>query len=106
MMITTTSGGQGRAGDRSSEGSPLANPRADEQESHRRPIVRVRWPSAPKPTEGGRAVNAAVAGRKIVFLPREVCRVCAVVSPGAPLSAMAAGRRQESAEGIVVEWHS
>jgi len=106
MYTHATSRGQGLTGDRWSEGSLFANPRADEQKSHSRPSARMSQPSMTKSTKGGHRVNAAVVWRQIVFLPGETCLLGVAGVPlwpacEAPRSAMAGGRRQESAEGIV-----
>ena len=102
----TTSRRQGQIGDGLSEGSRLANPRADEQ----KPRIRPRdWKSEPKitnSTEGSLKVNMAAVWRMFVFLPREISEICGWGVPSAPKLETAWGNSEKSAEGILAKWHS
>ena len=63
-------------------------------------------PKMTKPTRRGDEVNVADEWIKIMFLPGEACIACTERKLRAPVSAMRAVSIQESAEGIVVRWHS
>ncbi len=58
--IATTSRRQGRFREESSEGSPSAKLRADEQKSHRRPSLWGEWAQDHEALGSGDKVNAAV----------------------------------------------
>src|SRR4030065_2121808 len=77
-MDTTksTSRRQGRLREEGSEGSPMANVRADEQKPHRRLSLRASWHNTTKPIGSGDRVNAAVVHGKFTFLSGEICAPC------------------------------
>ena len=87
----------------------MANVRADEQKSHRRPSLRVSWHDITKPRVCGDRVNAAVVHGRFTFLSGEIClcerqvgRVSAITGNSeAPCVATCRMSRQKSAEGIV-----
>jgi len=105
VIFNCISKSQGRHREVGSEGSETANPRVDEQKSRIRPRIRMSEPKITKSTEEGFRVNEAIAGRRIGDLPGEACISSGRVST-ALCSAMGGVRMQESAEGIVVRWHS
>ena len=78
LMNTTksTSRRQGREGDPPSEGSPMANVRADEQKPHTRLSPWASWHNTTKPAGSGSRVNAAVVHGKFTFLSGEICLPC------------------------------
>jgi hypothetical protein len=75
LMNTTksTSGRQGRKGDRPSEGSRSANVRADEQKPYTRLSPWASWHNTTKPEGSWGRVNAAVVHGKFTFLSGEIC---------------------------------
>jgi len=77
-MDTTksTSRRQGPLREEGSEGSPLANVRADEQKPHTRLSPRASWHNTTKPIGSGDRVNAAVVHGKFTFLSGEICAPC------------------------------
>ncbi len=77
-MNTTksTSRRQGRLREEGSEGSPMANVRADEQKPHRRLSLRASWHNTTKPAGSGGRVNAAVVHGKITSFSGEICLPC------------------------------
>ena len=70
---TTTSQRQGRFREGSSEGSPCANLRADEQKPHTRPSLWASWHDTAKPFGSGGRVNEAVVQGSFTFLSGEIC---------------------------------
>jgi hypothetical protein len=105
MIIETTSRRQGFTCEGRPEGSLIANPRGDEQESYRRPSTWMSEPMVTKSIGRGYKVNVTLAGRKIMFLPGEACNSCDRKAI-APFLVIGEARLQESAEGILVRWHS
>jgi len=75
LMNTTksTSGRQGRKGDRPSEGSRSTNVRADEQKPYTRLSPWASWHNTTKPEGSWGRVNAAVVHGKFTFLSGEIC---------------------------------
>jgi hypothetical protein len=69
----STSRRQGRLREEGSEGSPMANVRADGQKPHTRLSLRASWHNTTKPTGSGGRVNAAVVHGKFTSLSGEVC---------------------------------
>ena len=69
----STSRRQGRLREEGSEGSPMANVRADEQKPHRRLSPWASWHNTTKPTGSWGRVNAAVVHGKFTFLSGEIC---------------------------------
>ena len=78
LMDTTksTSRRQGRLREEGSEGSPMANVRADEQKPHTRLSPWASWHNTTKPAGSGGRVNAAVVHGKFTFLSGEICLPC------------------------------
>ena len=72
----STSRRQGRLREEGSEGSPMANVRADEQKPHRRLSPWASWHNTTKPTGSWGRVNAAVVHGKFTFLSGEICLPC------------------------------
>jgi len=105
-IIKTTSRRQGRESDRSSEGRPFANSRADEQKSHRRRSILMSQPIMTKSTKERYSVNVAIAGRKFMPLPGEICLTLHSSLMGALYLAINKVIKQKSAESILARWHS
>ncbi|MGA2466136.1 MAG: hypothetical protein ABSH06_17525, partial [Thermodesulfobacteriota bacterium] len=78
LMNTTksTSRRQGRLREEGSEGSPMANVRADGQKPHTRLSPWASWHNTTKPAGSGGRVNAAVVHGKFTFLSGEICLPC------------------------------
>jgi len=78
LMDTTksTSRRQGRLREEGSEGSPMANVRADGQKPHTRLSSWASWHNTTKPAGSGGRVNAAVVHGKFTSLSGEICLPC------------------------------
>src|SRR4030042_1106236 len=78
LMDTTksTSRRQGRLREEGSEGSPMANVRADGQKPHTRLSSWASWHNTTRPAGSGGRVNAAVVHGKFTFLSGEICLPC------------------------------
>ena len=77
-MDTTkrTSRRQGRLRQEGSEGSPMANVRADGQKPHTRLSSWASWHNTTRPAGSGGRVNAAVVHGKFTFLSGEIWLPC------------------------------
>ena len=104
MIFRTTSKEQGQTREGMSEESSLANPRTDEQKLRRRPRVWMNQPSMMKSAKERLRVNAAVAGRRLTFLPREISTTSGLETAPDVVTRMVIV--EKSAEGIVARWHS
>jgi hypothetical protein len=78
LMDTTksTSQRQGRLRKEGSEGSPMANVRADGQKPHTRLSPWASWHNTTKPAGSWGRVNAAAVHGKFTFLSGEICLPC------------------------------
>ena len=78
QMNTTksTSQRQGRLREEGSEGSPMANVRADGQKPHTRLSSRASWHNTTKPAGSGGRVNAGVVHGKFTSLSGEIWLPC------------------------------
>lgn len=74
MKIRSTSRGQGREGDRTSEGRLCES----HEPMNKNPIEgrsgQVSWHNTAKPFVSAREVNGVVVWRRTAFLPGEICR--------------------------------